>query len=65
MLKRYGLELDDMIVALLIWLCTLPLIGILIVPFLGWQVGLAAAVLLFILAMIVCWGICNWKIFRD
>jgi hypothetical protein len=65
MLKRYGLELDDMIVALLIWLCILPLIRILIVPFLGWQVGLAAAILLFILAMIVCWGICSWKIFRE
>lgn len=65
MLKRYGLELDDMAVALLIWLCTLPLIGIFIVPFLGWQAGLVAALLMLILSMIVCWGICGWKIFHE
>lgn len=64
MLKRFGLEPDDMAIALLIWLCSLPLIGILIIPFLGWQVGLASAILLFILAVIVCWGVCGWKIFR-
>ena len=59
MLRKFGLELDDMAVAILIWLCTLPLIGILIVPFFGWQAGLVAAAVLFILAMIVCWGICG------
>jgi len=64
MLKRFGLELDDMAVAILIWLCTLPLIGILIVPFFGWQAGLAAAAVLFILAMFVCWGICGWKFIK-
>ena len=65
MLKRFGIELDDMAVALLIWLCTLPLIGILIIPFFGWQAGLAAAAVLFILAMAVCWGICSWNILRE
>lgn len=65
MLKRLGLEMNDMAVALLIWLCTLPLIGILIVPFFGWQAGLAAAAALFILAMVLCWGICSWNFLRD
>lgn len=41
MLKRFGFEPDDMIVALLIWLCTLPLVGILLSHSLagrpGWQ----------------------------
>ena len=37
LLKKFGLELDDMALALLIWLCTLPLISTLIVPFFGWQ----------------------------
>lgn len=62
MLKRLGLELDDMTIALLIWLCMLPLIGILIIPFFGWQGGLMAATVLFILAMVICWGLCSWKL---
>lgn len=64
MLKRFGLELDDMAVALIIWLCSLPLIGILIIPLLGWQAGLVAALVLLLLSMIVCWGICSWKTFH-
>lgn len=64
LLKRFGLELDDMALVLLIWLCTLPLISTLIVLFFGWQAGLTVAVGSFFLAMVICRGICSWKVFR-
>ncbi len=55
---------DDMAVALALWLCSLPLVGLLVVPFFGLIAGLVAAVALLIGAMIVCWGICGWKVFK-
>lgn len=65
MLKRLRSHLDDMMVAFLIWMCTLPLVGLLVVPFFGWRVGLAVAGALFIAVMAICWGICGWKFFRQ
>jgi len=65
MLSKFKAGMDDMAVALTIWLCTLPLVGLLVVPFFGLKVALAAAVMLFILALLVCWGICGWKIFNS
>ncbi|GER78837.1 MAG: hypothetical protein HZC39_13190 [Chloroflexi bacterium] len=65
MLKRFALHFDDMALAFLIWLCTLPLIGLLVIPFFGLKVGLIVAVVLFIAVMVVCWGVCTWKIFKS
>ena len=65
MLEKFKSGLDDMALAIGIWLCTLPLVGLLIIPFFGLNVGLMAAVALFITAMVICWGICGWKIFRN
>ena len=65
MLGKFKSGLDDMAVAIVIWLCTLPLVGLLVIPFFGLKIGLIVAVALFIVAMIICWGICGWKLFRD
>ncbi len=46
------------ILALFIWICTLPLLGLLVVPFFGWGVGLAVAVVLLIAILTVCWLLC-------
>ena len=65
MLKRFASHFDDMALAIIIWMCTLPLVGLLVVPFFGLKVGLISAVALFIVAMVICWGICSWKIFKS
>lgn len=65
MLKRFASQFDDMALAIIIWMCTLPLVGLLVVPFFGLKVGLVAAAALFIAAMVICWGICGWKVFRE
>ena len=65
MLRRFAGHFDDMALAITIWMCTLPLVGLLVVPFFGLMVGLVAAAALFIAAMVICWGICGWKVFRE
>lgn len=54
-----------MLTALVIWLCTLPLVGLFVLPFFGTQGALLAAGVLFILALTLCWGICTWRIYKD
>ena len=65
MLRRFASHFDDMALAITIWMCTLPLVGLLVVPFFGLKVGLIVAAALFIAAMVICWGICGWKVFRE
>ena len=65
MLRRFASHFDDMALAITIWMCALPLVGLLVVPFFGLKAGLVAAAALFIVAMIICWGICGWKVFRE
>ncbi len=51
---------ETMVLALAVWLCTLPLVGLLVLPFFGLKVaGLIALGLLFV-ALIACWLICAW-----
>ena len=65
MFKRLGSHSDSMILALGIWLCSLPLVLLIVVPFLGLTAaGIAALVLLFAV-MVLCWGVCSWKVFQD
>jgi hypothetical protein len=54
MLRRFASHFDDMAPAIIIWMCTLPLVGLLVVPFFGLQVGLVVAAALFITAMVIC-----------
>ena len=65
MLRRFASHFDDMALGIIIWMCTLPLVGLLVVPFFGLKVGLIVAAALFIAAMVICWGICGWKLFRE
>ncbi len=44
--------------ALFVWVCTLPLIGLVVVPFLGLGISLTVAVALLIIILVVCWLLC-------
>lgn len=65
MFRKFSIHLDDMALALVLWLCTLPLVGLFIVPFFGLKVAAIAAVALFVVAAAICWGICGWKFFHS
>jgi uncharacterized membrane protein (DUF4010 family) len=60
-----ALRSEDMALALVLWLCSLPLVGLVVIPFFGLKVAAFVAVVLFFVAMAVCWGICGWKVARD
>lgn len=65
MFKRLGSHSDSTILALVIWLCSLPLVLLIVVPLLGLTAaGIAALVLLFA-ALVLCWGVCSWQVLQD
>ena len=49
---------SPLILAVFIWLCALPLIGLLVVPLLGWGQGLLVAAVLLVIILVVCWLLC-------
>ena len=54
---------EDMALTLILWLCSLPLVALLVIPFFGLKVAAVVALILFLVMMVICWGICGWKVF--
>jgi len=65
MVGKRVIDIGDMAVALTIWLCTLPFIGLLVIPLWGLRTAALVALIALIIAMVVCWGICGWKLFTQ
>lgn len=49
---------DVMGLILVVWLCALPFIGLLVVPFFGMKAAVIVGALLLIAMLIYCWGSC-------
>lgn len=49
---------DTMAVILVVWLCSLPLIFLVVVPLLGIKAAATVAVAALLFMLIVCWGSC-------
>ncbi len=47
---------------LLVWLCTLPLVALLVLPFFGWRVAGLVALGLLLILLPICWALCAVKI---
>lgn len=47
-----------MALTLLVWLCTLPVIFLIVTPLWGWKVAGVAALALLLILLPVCWAIC-------
>lgn len=65
MFKRLGSHSDSMLLALVVWLCSLPLILLIVAPLLGLKAAGLAALALFVAVLAICWGVCSWKAFSD
>lgn len=63
MFGKRSVSLDKMALAIVLWLCTLPLAAWVIAPIWGLQAAAVAVVALFIATVVICWGICSWKLF--
>ncbi len=64
MFRRLGFHSDEMALALVVWLCSLPLVALVVIPLFGLKVAGVVALALFFVAMAICWGICGWKVFK-
>jgi hypothetical protein len=53
-----------MALALADWLCSLPLVALVVIPLFGLKVAGAVALALFFVALAVCWDMCGWKVFK-
>ncbi len=63
--KRLGFQFDTMVLALAVWLCSLPLVALIVIPLFGLKVAGIVALGLFFVALALCWGICSWKALKD
>lgn len=63
--KRYfdGTDLPGtMALSLIVWLCSLVLVGLIVLPLFGAPVAWAAALALLVLSLALCWGICTYHV---
>jgi len=64
MSRRFGFHPDEMLLAFMVWLCSLPLIALILIPFWGLGVMSMIALALLIILLAICWGMCGWKIIK-
>ena len=46
---------------LALWLCTLPVLALVALPFLGWKVTVYLAGGLLVIDLVVCWSMCTFR----
>ena len=63
--RQFASHFDDMALAIVIWMCILPPLGLLIFPFFGLKVSLLVASVLLMAVLFLCWDTCSWKIFHS
>jgi hypothetical protein len=51
---------ETMALTLVVWLCSLLLVGLVIFPLFGSKVALATGLGLLIALLAVCWGVCGY-----
>ncbi|MEW5938308.1 MAG: hypothetical protein AB1750_01490 [Chloroflexota bacterium] len=60
MLRKFACRFDDMALALAVWMCALPLTGLIVLPLFGVKIGLLTAAGLLVGVLAICWGVCSW-----
>jgi len=64
MFKWLDTHFDQMALTIVLWLCSLPLIVLTVLPLFGLEAAAISALVLFFIVLAVCWSICSWKIFK-
>lgn len=64
MFRRLGFHPDEMALAFVLWLCSLPLVALIVIPLFGLKTAGVVALVLFFVAMAICWGACGWKVYK-
>jgi hypothetical protein len=53
-----------MILTLVLWLCSLVLVGLIVVPLFGARVAWIVAIGLLIADLVLCWSVCTYRLVR-
>jgi Na+/melibiose symporter-like transporter len=64
MLKRLNFDADDLGLAIVLWICSLPLLALIIAPAFGLKVAGLTAVILLAIFLALCWGTFRQRLFR-
>ena len=51
-----------MALSLVLWLCSLVLVGLIIVPLFDWRVAWIVAIGLLVVFVALCWGVCAYRL---
>jgi len=62
--KRLHLDSDELALALVSWICALPLIALIVIPFFGFKVASATALALIFVFVILCLGTFRRRMFK-
>ena len=62
--QRHQLKFQDtnLFLALMLWLCTLPLLALVAYPFLGWKITFYLAAFLLVADLVACWFLCTFRL---
>jgi hypothetical protein len=52
----------NLFLALMLWLCTLPLLALVAYPFLGWKITFYLAAFLLVADLVACWFLCTFRL---
>ena len=63
--QKYDRYVDTLALAIVLWLCSLLLVGLVILPLFGWAVAVYTAVGFLVLFLFICWGICGWQVVKE
>lgn len=55
---------DTLALVFVVWFCSLPLIFLVIMPLLGFKMGLGLALAFLLLMIFSCWGVCMAAVAR-
>ncbi len=53
-----------LLLALAVWACTLPFIGLVFIPVVGLGVAATVALVALVVLLAICWAVCWWPILR-
>jgi fucose permease len=64
MLKRLQFDSDDLGLALVLWICTLPLTALIVIPKFSLKTGLITALAVALVFVFICWGTFQPSIYK-
>jgi hypothetical protein len=63
--QKYDRYIDTIALTIVLWLCSLVLVGLVILPLFGRAVAVYTAVGFLVLFLFICWGICGWQVIKE